>query len=252
MRHRPSKAQTRDITAKGKLVLQNPPQQAHKTIDPRTAGGQSLGFNLQVFLSSIGEGKRVLRFRKKQTIFAQGDPADAVFYVHRGKVKLTVLSKTGKEATIAIVDHQAFFGEAALAGQTYRIGSAIAVTDCDLLRIDKKTMLEMLHREPEFSEMFVTYLLVRNVRYEADLIDQLFNSSEKRLARTLLLLARIGREGEVKRVVPKITQEVLAEMIGTTRSRVSIFMNRFRRLGFIHYNGGLEVHSSLLSVVLHD
>ena len=212
----------------GSTQLEPPLQFVPKAVDPKTSAKKTGGFNPCAFLSTAGKGKRFLCFRSKQTIFAQGDPADAVFYVHQGKVKLTVISKTGKEATIAIMNHQAFFGEGALAGQTYRIGSAIAITDCNLLRIDKKAMLELLHREQEFSEMFVTYLLSRNVRYEADLIDQLFNSSEKRLARALLLLASIGKEGEIKRVVPKITQEVLAEMIGTTRSRVSSFMNRFK------------------------
>ena len=189
---------------------------------------------------------------KKQTIFAQGDETDAVFYVQKGKVRLTVVSKTGKEATIGIVSEGNFFGEAALAGQVLRMGSAAAMTDCDLMRIDKKAMMSALHGERAFSDLFVGYLLARNIRYEEDLVDQLFNSSEKRLARVLLLLARFGKEGAPEAVVPKINQETLAEMVGTTRSRVSFFMNRFRKLGFIHYNGGLQVHSSLLNVVLHD
>ena len=189
---------------------------------------------------------------KKQTIFAQGDETDAVFYVQKGKVRLTVVSKTGKEATIGIVSEGNFFGEAALAGQVRRMGSAAAMTDCDLMRIDKKAMMSALHGERAFSDLFVGYLLARNIRYEEDLVDQLFNSSEKRLARVLLLLARFGKEGAPEAVVPKINQETLAEMVGTTRSRVSFFMNRFRKLGFIHYNGGLQVHSSLLNVVLHD
>ena len=191
-------------------------------------------------------------FPKKQTIFTQGDSADAVFYVQTGKVKLSVVSKTGKEATIGILGEGDFFGEGSLAGQALRMGSAIAMTDCAVLRIDKKAMMEALHREHEVSDMFVAYLLARNIRYEEDLVDQLFNSSEKRLARILLLLAHFGKEGKPETVVPKISQEMLAEMIGTTRSRVSFFMNRFRKLGFIHYNGGLQVHSSLLNVVLHD
>lgn len=189
---------------------------------------------------------------KKQTIFTQGDPADAVFYIQKGKVRLTVVSKTGKEATIAIMDEGSFFGEGGLAGQALRMGSAIAITDCHLLRIEKKAMMDALHREHAFSDMFVAYLLARNIRYEEDLVDQLFNSSEKRLARVLLLLANFGKDGKHEPVIPRMSQETLAEMIGTTRSRVSFFMNRFRDLGFIDYNGGLEVHSSLLSVVLHD
>jgi len=167
-------------------------------------------------------------------------------------VKLTVVSKTGKEATIGILGEGDFCGESSLAGRALRLGSATAMTDCTVLRIDKKAMMEALHREHEFSDLFVTYLLSRNIRYEEDLVDQLFNSSEKRLARILLLLAHFGKEGKPESVVPKISQEMLAEMVGTTRSRVSFFMNRFRELGFIHYNGGLKVHTSLLNVVLHD
>ena len=175
-----------------------------------------------------------------------------MFYLQTGKVRLTVVSKDGKAATIGILGEKDFFGEGSLAGQTVRMGSAIALTDCAVLRIDKKAMLEAIHRQHEVSDLFVTYLLERNIRYEADLVDQLFNSSEKRLARILILLAHFGKEGKPENVVPKISQEALAEMIGTTRSRVSFFMNRFRKLGFIHYNGGLQVHSSLLNVVLHD
>jgi CRP/FNR family transcriptional regulator, cyclic AMP receptor protein len=191
-------------------------------------------------------------FPKKHPIFTQGDPADAVFYLQTGKVRLTVVSKTGKEATIGILSDGGFFGEGSLAGQALRMGSATALTDCAVLRIEKKAMMEALHREHTFSDLFVTYLLARNIRYEEDLVDQLFNSSEKRLARILLLLAHFGKDGVPETVVPKISQETLAEMIGTTRSRVSFFMNRFRKLGFIHYNGGLQVNSSLLNVVLHD
>ena len=193
---------------------------------------------------------------KKEGIFTQGDEANAVFYIQTGRVKLTVVSKAGKEATIGLLNEGNFFGEGALAGQAQRMGSATAVTDCDLLRIDKRAMMDALHREHAFSDLFVAYLLARNVRYEEDLVDQLFNSSEKRLARVLLLLAHFGKEGLPETVVPKISQESLAEMVGTTRSRVSFFMNRFRKLGFIHYSGGIEgglqVHSSLLNVVLHD
>jgi CRP/FNR family transcriptional regulator, cyclic AMP receptor protein len=214
------------------------------------------GFNPNTFLATIGDGRKILSVAKKQIIFAQGDSADAVFYVQKGKVRLTVVSKIGKEATIAIVGEGNFFGEGSLAGQILRMGSAAAMIDCEILRVDKKTMISALHREPAFSEMFVAYLLARNIRYEEDLVDQLFNSSEKRLARILLLLAHFGKEGIPESVVPKMSQETLAEMVGTTRSRVSFFMNRFRKLGFIDYAGGadgaLQVHSSLLNVVLHD
>jgi CRP-like cAMP-binding protein len=214
------------------------------------------GFDPDTFLATIGEGRKIVSVPKKDMIFAQGDAADAVFYIQKGKVRLTVVSKAGKEATIAIVNEGNFFGEGALAGQLLRMGSAAAMTDCELLRVDKKAMMDALHREHAFSDMFVAYLLARNIRYEEDLVDQLFNSSEKRLARVLLLLAHFGKEGVPETVVPKISQETLAEMVGTTRSRVSFFMNRFRKLGFIHYaggvEGGLQVHSSLLNVVLHD
>jgi CRP-like cAMP-binding protein len=213
-------------------------------------------FDPSNFLATIGEGRKNLTVSKKQGIFAQGDVADAVLYIQRGKVRLTVVSKTGKEATIGILDEGNFFGEGSLAGQAFRMGSAAAVTDCQLLRIEKKAMMAALHREHAFSDMFVAYLLARNIRYEEDLVDQLFNSSEKRLARVLLMLAHFGKEGVPETVVPKISQETLAEMVGTTRSRVSFFMNRFRKLGFIHYaggvEGGLQVHSSLLDIVLHD
>jgi len=210
------------------------------------------GFNPSTFLATIGEGRKTLTFAKKERIFTQGNAADAVFYIQKGKVRLTVVSKTGREATIAILSEGDFFGEGSLAGQSLRMGSAAAMTDCQLLRIEKKAMIDALHREHAFSDMFVAYLLARNIRYEEDFVDQLFNSSEKRLARVLLMLAHFGKEGVPEAVIPKISQETLAEMVGTTRSRVSFFMNRFRKLGFIHYNGGLQVHSSLLNIVLHD
>ncbi len=220
------------------------------------AAKKNRGFDPHTFLVTIGEGRNLLTVLKNQSIYAQGDQADAVFYVQNGKVRLTVVSKVGKEATIGILNEGSFFGEGALAGQIVRMGSAAAMTDCELLRVDKKAMITALHREHAFSDMFVAYLLARNIRYEEDLVDQLFNSSEKRLARVLLLLAHFGKEGIPEAVVPKISQETLAEMIGTTRSRVSFFMNRFRKLGFIDYSGGLDgglqVHSSLLNVVLHD
>jgi CRP/FNR family transcriptional regulator, cyclic AMP receptor protein len=213
-------------------------------------------FDPTTFLATIGDGRRNLTFAKDQAIFAQGDVADAVFYIQKGKVKLTVVSPSGREATLGLLDTENFFGEGALAGQTLRMGSASAMTDCEVQRIDKKAMIDALHREPAFSERFVAYLLARNVRYEEDLVDQLFNSSEKRLARVLLILAHFVKDGVPATVVPKISQESLAEMVGTTRSRVSFFMNRFRKLGFVDYSGGpeggLQVHSSLLSVVLHD
>src|SRR5580765_1605762 len=219
---------------------------------PADVSKKSREFDPNTFLATIGEGRKNLAVLKKQGIYAQGDVADAVFYIQKGKVKLTVVSKVGREATIGILGEKNFFGEGSLAGQTLRMGSASAMTDCEVLRIDKKAMMAALHREHAFSDMFVAYLLARNIRYEEDLVDQLFNSSEKRLARVLLLLAHFGKEGVPEPVVPKISQETLAEMVGTTRSRVSFFMNRFRKLGFIHYSGGLEVHSSLLHVVLHD
>ena len=211
-------------------------------------------FDPHVVLATIGEGRKFVLFTKKQRIFAQGDAADTVFYVQAGKVRLTVVSKTGKEATIGILGEGDFFGEGVLAGQPLRMGSVTAMTDCELLQIDKKAMMLALRREHTFSDLFVAYLLARNIRYEEDLVDQLFNSSEKRLARVLLLLAHFGEEGVPETVVPKISQETLAEMVGTTRSRVSFFMNRFRTLGFIDYDtgSGLQVHSSLLNVVLND
>ena len=211
-------------------------------------------FDTKTFLSTINGGRKIEAFRKRQTIFAQGDSSNAVFYIKQGKVKLTVVSEIGKEATIGILNEGDFFGEGCLTGQVLRLSSATAMTDCSVMKIDKKSMMEVLHREHAFSDMFVAYLLTRNIRYEADLVDQLFNSSEKRLARILLLLAHFGKDGKPETVIPKMSQEILAEMVGTTRSRVSFFMNRFRKLGFIDYDGGsgLQVHSSLLNIVLHD
>ena len=210
-------------------------------------------FDPQKFLATIGEGRNAVSFSEKQVIFTQGDSSDSVFYIQQGKVRLTVLSHAGKEATLGILNQGEFFGEGALAGQLLRVGSAAAMTDCQLLQIDKKAMMLALHQEHTFSEMFVAYLLARNVRYQEDLVDQLFNSSEKRLARVLLLLAHFGKEGVTETVIPKISQETLAEMIGTTRSRVNFFMNRFRKLGFVDYGvTGMHVNSSLLSIILHD
>src|SRR6476660_4088844 len=221
---------------------------------PVVAGKKLIKFDPQTFLSTINGGRKIAAFLKKKTIFAQGDSSDAVFYIKEGKVKLTVVSEIGKEATIGILSEGAFFGEGCLAGQILRLCSATAMTDCSVMRIDKKSMMAVLHREHAFSDMFVAYLLARNIRYEEDLVDQLFNSSEKRLARILLLLAHFGKEGAPETLIANISQETLAEMIGTTRSRVSFFMNRFRKLGFIDYHAGddLQVHSSLLNVVLHD
>jgi CRP/FNR family cyclic AMP-dependent transcriptional regulator len=219
------------------------------------AAGKKLStFDPKTFLSTINGGRKIEAVPKKQTIFAQGDSGDAVFYIKEGKVKLTVVSKIGKEATIGILNEGDFFGEGCLTGQPLRLCSATAMIDCSVMKIDKKFMMDVLHREHAFSDMFVAYLLTRNIRYEEDLVDQLFNSSEKRLARILLLLAHFGKEGKPETLIPKMSQETLAEMVGTTRSRVSFFMNRFRKLGLIDYDGGsgLQVHSSLLNIVLHD
>ena len=219
---------------------------------PVKAAKKRRKFDPQAFLSTIDDGRSIASFAKKQTIFAQGDLSDAVFYIQEGRVKLTVVATSGKEATIGILTQGDFFGEGCLAGQPLRMCSATAMDDCSVMHIDKKSMMEVIHRERAFSDMFVAYLLTRNIRHEEDLVDQLFNSSEKRLARILLLLAHFGKDGVTQVTIPKISQETLAEMVGTTRSRVNFFMNRFRKLGFVRYNGGLEVHSSLLNIVLHD
>jgi len=213
----------------------------------------SASFNPQIFLATVGKGKTILQCRKNHVLFSQGDTADAVFYVQEGKVKLTVLSHQGKEAVVAILEQGSFLGEASLAGRPVHLGTASAMTASTIVRIDRTAMTRALHEEPAFSDMFLSYVLSRNMRIEEDLVDQLFNSSEKRLARVLLLLAHIGKVGKPEPVLANISQETLAEMIGTTRSRVSFFMNKFRKLGFIDYNGGgLKVHSSLLDIVLHD
>jgi CRP/FNR family transcriptional regulator, cyclic AMP receptor protein len=209
-------------------------------------------FDPKEFLDTESAGRTVASYGKEQEVFAQGDLADAIFYVQKGRVKLTVVSKQGKEAIVAILGPNEFCGEACLTGQPRRMATAVAMTDCDVMRLEKTAMMQVLSKEPAFSEMFIAHLLARTVRIEEDLIDQLFNSSEKRLARALLLLANFGKEGKPERVIAKVSQETLAGMIGTTRSRVSKFMNKFRKLGFIDYNGHLEVHSSLLSVVLND
>jgi CRP-like cAMP-binding protein len=229
------------------------PRQEKPLMTPTVPVKRKFAFDPREFLATIGDGRKIVAFSKKENIFTQGDQADAVFYIQAGKVRLTVVSTIGKEATLGILGEGEFFGEGGLAGQRLRMGSASAMTDCELLRIEKKAMMLALHRERAFSDLFVAYLLARNIRYEEDLVDQLFNSSEKRLARILLLLAHFGKEGAPETVIPKISQETLAEMIGTTRSRVSFFMNRFRKLGFVDYGeSGMQVHSSLLNVVLHD
>lgn len=211
-------------------------------------------FDPKTFLSVIDGGRELVSFTKKQTIFLQGDAADSVFYIHKGKVQLTVTSKTGKEAVIGLLKEGAFLGENCLTGEPLRLCSASALTDCSLMRIEKNVMIKALHEEPALSEIFVAYLLARNMQYQTNLVDQLFNSSEKRLARTLLMLAHFGKEGSPETVAPKISQETLAEMVGTTRSRVNFFMNKFRKMGFIDYDRGgkMQVHSSLLNVVPHD
>ena len=223
------------------LVRKNPARKQLKDFDPK------------IFLSTVSVGKTLLHYRAKQAIFSQGDSADAVFFIQEGRVKLSVLSKQGKEATIALLGKDDFLGEGCIASdQPLRLATAIAVTDCSILKIEKARMLRTLHEEHAFSDMFVGYVVERHCRTQADLVDQLFNSSEKRLARTLLVLSRVGKENHTETVIPRVSQETLAEMVGTTRSRVNFFMNKFRKLGFIDYNGGLEVNSSLLSIVLHD
>ena len=209
-------------------------------------------FDLHAFLANANEGRTTSICRANQPVFSQGEPADSVFYIEEGKVKVTVLSEQGKEAIVAILGTGDFCGEGCLAGQPRRMATAAAMEDSKIMRLEKAAMIRLLHDEPEFSERFMSHLLARNVRVEADLVDQLFNSSEKRLARLLLILANFGKDGKPEPVIAKISQETLAEMIGTTRSRVSFFMNRFRKMGLINYNGHLEIHSSLLNVILHD
>jgi len=211
------------------------------------------GFDLRTYLAKVGNGKTILRSGKKDVLFSQGDAAESVFYIQDGRVKLTVVSAKGKEAVVAILDRRKFFGEGCLGGQTVRMATATSVDASTVLRIDKASMVQLLHDEPVFSKFFMAYLLSNNIRIEADVVDHLFNSSEKRLARVLLLMAHFGKPGEPETVIAKVSQETLADMIGTTRSRVSFFMNKFRKLGFINYNfGGMHVHSSLLNIVLHD
>ena len=214
---------------------------------------QKIAFDAQAFLNSAGVARKIVAYRKSQKIFSQGDPATKVMYVQEGGVKLSVVNEVGKEAVLAMLGPGEFFGEGGMAGQSVRMGTATAITPTSLLVIEKDEMIRVLHAEHAFSDRFVSYMLSRNIRIEEDLIDQLFNSSEKRLARTLLLIARYGQEDAPHGLLPKVSQETLAEMVGTTRSRVNFFMNKFRKLGFIQYNNdGLQVHKSLLSVVLHD
>jgi CRP-like cAMP-binding protein len=209
-------------------------------------------FDVTVFLNTVDGGRSVSNYRKHEKVFSQGDPADSVFYIQEGKVKVCVISERGKEAVVALHGNGDFFGEGCLSGQPLRSATVAAMTECVIMRLDKASIVRVLHDEPKFSEVFMSYLLARNARVEEDLVDQLFNSSEKRLARVLLLMANFGKEGRPERVIAKISQETLAEMVGTTRSRVSAFMNKFRKLGFIEYNGHLEVHTSLLNMVLHE
>ncbi len=218
-----------------------------------TSGRKSKSFQPETFLAQSGLGRIILELKKDQTVFSQGDAANAVFYIQKGKIRLTVVSARGKEATISLLSSGSFLGEECIVGvHPQRMATATALVPATILKIERAEMIRVLHEEKLFSEVFVTYLLTRNARIQEDLVDQLFNSSEKRLARALLLLAQFGKDGVPETVIPKISQEVLAEMIGTTRSRVSFFMNRFRKMGFIEYNGTLSVHSSLLNVVLHD
>jgi CRP/FNR family cyclic AMP-dependent transcriptional regulator len=209
-------------------------------------------FDPKSFLAKVGTGRTITEYRKNQQIFAQGDPADSLFYVQKGKVKRTVVSRHGKEAILAVIGPGDFFGEGCLAGQQRRKSTAVALSDCSIARVEKTAAIKVIRDQPRFSELLVSHLLSRNIRIEEDLVDLLFNSSEKRLARILLLLANFGKNGKPEQVIPKISQETLAEMVGTTRARVSFFMNKFRKLGFVTYDGGLEVHSSLLNVILHD
>lgn len=212
----------------------------------------SVPFNPKSFLAKVGEGRSIAKYRKDQIVFSQGETANSVFFIQKGKVKITVLSEQGKEAVVAILGPDDFFGEGCLAGQPRRMATVKTMTDSAIMRLEKVAIIALIHNEPAFSELFIAHLLARTIRVEEDLVDQLFNSSEKRLARLLLLLANFGKDGKPEPVIAKISQETLAEMIGTTRARVSFFMNKFRKLGFIDYNGGIEVHSSLLNVVLHE
>jgi CRP/FNR family transcriptional regulator, cyclic AMP receptor protein len=218
----------------------------------KTMSAKKGAFNAQAFLDSAGVARKVKEFKRAELVYSQGDAAKSVMYLQEGGVKLSVVSEVGKEAVVAILGPGDFFGEGCLAGQSIRMGTATAITPSTVLDIEKSEMFKVLHEQHALSDRFITFMLARNIRIEEDLVDQLFNSSEKRLARTLLLLARYGKEDQPGGLIPKVSQETLAEMIGTTRTRVNFFMNKFRKLGFIHYNGGLQIHKSLLSVVLHE
>jgi len=235
----------------------NPPKARRailKATKPMTATTRKkkLGFLPEKFLSEVGKGRTLAAFDKGAIVFAQGEAANSIFYIQKGKVKLTVVSEQGKEAVIAMLGAADFFGEGCLTVQPLRMSTATAMADCSIMKLEKAVVIQVLHKEPAFAELLLSYMLTRTMRIEEDLVDQLFNSSEKRLARALLMMANFGKDGQPETVIPKISQETLAEMIGTTRSRVSFFMNKFRKMGFIKYNGTLEVHSSLLNVVLHD
>lgn len=234
----------------GTRLVVGKPREATKTNKPTPV--QKVTFDLQSFLDTTGVARKVEEFKKKEAIFSQGQPAASVLYIQKGGVRLSVVNQTGKEAVVAVLGPGDFFGEGCLAGQSVRIGTATAITATTVLTIEKKEMVRLLHQKHAFSDRFISYMLSRNIRIEEDLVDQLFNSSEKRLARTLLLLARYGQQDRPQTMLPKISQEMLAEMVGTTRSRVNFFMNKFRKLGFIKYNGELQINASLLSVVLHD
>jgi CRP-like cAMP-binding protein len=232
----------------GSLDESNPERSGSAVVEPKRAG-----FDVQAFLASAGLGRRIVQLAPKETFFSQGDPADSIFYLQNGRAKVTIVSQAGKEATITLLSAGDFVGEEALAAVSgLRLTTAIAVTDCTSLKITRDEMIRVMHEEQDFSDLFLKFLLERSMRVQADLVDQLFNSSEKRLARILLLLAEFGKPGEPEPLIPKISQETLAEMIGTTRSRVSFFMNRFRKMGFIEYDGRIRVHKSLLNVILHD
>ena len=235
------------------------PRQSGRTAAPSAAGRRPPqkpieipAFDAHAFLDSAGVARQVVKFRRGEVIYSQGDPANAVLYIQDGGVKLSVVSSVGKEAVVGMMGPGDFFGEGCLAGQSVRMGTATAMTPTTVLSIGQKQMIDVLHEQHELSDLFIAYILARNIRIEEDLVDQLFNSSEKRLARTLLLLARYGKPDKPQRVLPKVSQEMLAEMVGTTRSRVNFFMNKFRKLGFIDYNGGLRINNSLLTVVLHE
>ena len=232
-------------------IAPRPDSRGEAPVVKRSTPGNN--FDPASFLATAGVGRKLMNLPKKQRLFSQGEPANAIFYIQKGRVKLTVVSKRGKEATIALLTAGEFVGESCIASaQPLRQATAAAITDCEILRIGRKDMLRVLHEQHAFSDVFVSFLLARNARIQEDLVDQLFNSSEKRLARILLLLAQFGKDGKPEKVIPKISQETLDEMVGTTRSRVSFFMNRFRKMGFIEYNGSMEIHSSLLNVILHD